>query len=162
MRKLTFISLLFISFNSISQTTVPDVSIKSRSGDFINIKTFTNDKIVILSFWATWCVLCINELNNVNDIYDDWQKETGVTLVAVSIDDSRSISRVIPLSNGYDWNYQILFDKKEELKRAFNIYNIPYTIVIDNGEIFYRHSGYKEGDEYMLINMIRERLQNKD
>lgn len=162
MRKLIFISIFFIFYFSTGQTTVPDVSIKSSSGNLINIKTFTKDKIVILSFWATWCVPCINELNNINDVYADWQKDTGVTLIAISIDDSRSISRVIPLSNGYDWNYQILFDKNEDLKRAFNIYSIPYTIAIDNGDIFYRHSGYKEGDEYILINMVKERLQNND
>lgn len=162
LHKLIFISIFLITFHSIGQTNVPDISIKSSSGNIINVKTFTNNKIVILSFWATWCVPCINELNNINEVYSDWQKETGVTLVAVSIDDSRSISRVIPLSNGYDWNYQILYDKNKDLKRAFNIHSIPYTIAIDNGEIFYRHSGYKEGDENILINKIKEHLRRND
>ncbi len=162
MRKLIFLSFFLTTFYGISQNTVPDISINSSSGDLINIKKFTNDKIVILSFWATWCVPCINELNNINEIYTEWQKETGLELVAISIDDSRSKSRVIPLSNGYGWNYQILFDKNEDLKRAFNIYSIPYTIVVDNGKIFYRHSGYKEGDEHILINKVKEHLQNND
>ncbi|MGM5470531.1 TlpA family protein disulfide reductase [Flavobacteriaceae bacterium LMO-SS05] len=159
LHKLISILIFLVFFHSLGQTKVPDISIKSSSGNLINVKDFTKDKIVILSFWATWCAPCINELNNINEVYSIWQKETGVTLVAVSIDDTRSISRVLPLSNGYDWNYQILYDNNEDLKRAFNIYSIPYTIAINKGEVFYRHSGYKEGDETILIKKVKDHIR---
>ena len=160
--KLFFLIVITHSSYSFSQANLPNINIKSSSGRVINIKEFSSDKIIILNFWATWCVPCINELNNINEVYTDWQKETGLALIAISIDDSRSLSRVIPLSNGYGWNYQILFDENEDLKRALNIYSIPYTIALDNGKIFYRHSGYKEGDEYILINKVKEHLQENN
>ena len=99
--KLFFLIVITHSSYSFSQANLPNINIKSSSGRVINIKEFSSDKIIILNFWATWCVPCINELNNINEVYTDWQKETGLALIAISIDDSRSLSRVIPLSNGY-------------------------------------------------------------
>jgi len=153
------IFILFFSQFCFSQSKIPDISIKSSTGEIVNIKEFTKNKTVILSFWATWCVPCINELNNINEVYENWQNETDIILLAVSIDDSRTLSRVLPLANSNDWNYEILFDKNQELKRAFNILNIPYQIAIHNGNIFYSHTGYVDGQENILIEKIKEHLK---
>ena len=112
--KLVFIIILLTSKYGISQATIPNISLKANSGKLVNIKDFTKDKIVILNFWATWCAPCINELNNINDVYREWQNDTNVILIAVSIDDSRSISRVMPMSNSNNWDFKILFDKNQE------------------------------------------------
>ena len=156
--KLVFIIILLTSKYCISQSTIPNISLKANSGKLVNIKDFTKDKIVILNFWATWCAPCINELNNINDVYREWQNDTNVILLAISIDDSRSISRVMPMSNSNNWDFKILFDKNQELKRALNIADIPHQIAIHNGVIFYRHSGYVNGQENILIKKIKEHL----
>ena len=40
------------------------------------------------------------ELNAISEVYDDWQEETGVKVIAVSIDDSRNAAKVGPFANG--------------------------------------------------------------
>ena len=156
MKPLFCVAIFLIVNYCYTQTHVPDISIKSSTGKMLNLKEFSKDKTIILNFWATWCVPCINELNAINEVYSEWQKETNVILIAVSIDDHRTISRVLPLANSNNWSYEILFDSNQELKRAFNILNIPHQIAIHNNRIFYRHSGYTNGQENIIINKVRE------
>ena len=122
----------------------------------IEINSLIDNNLVVLSFWATWCLPCINELNDISEVYEDWQNETNVKLIAVSIDDNRTISRVKPMVNSNAWEYEILFDKNQDLKRALQITNIPYTLIIQNGEIVFQHAGYSLGNEELLYDKIKE------
>ena len=58
---------------------------------------------------------CKRELNNYAELYEDWQDETGVNIVAVSIDDQRSIRRVAPYVNSVLWDYDVLLDPNKIL-----------------------------------------------
>ena len=79
---------------------LPNKEVKKLDGTSFNIKGLENNgKPIVISFWATWCKPCKKELNNIAEVYEDWQDETGVKLVAVSIDDSRSMNRVLPYVN---------------------------------------------------------------
>jgi cytochrome c biogenesis protein CcmG, thiol:disulfide interchange protein DsbE len=80
---------------------LPNVTVTDMKGNKVNTdKLFNDGNPIIISFWATWCKPCIKELTTIADIYEDWQKETGVKLYAVSIDDSRSTAQVKTLVNG--------------------------------------------------------------
>ena len=85
-----FITLICLVSTSLlfAQSKLPNVTLKSLEGKAINLSSYnTKSKPVIISFWATWCGPCIKELKAINSVYDKWQKETGLELVAVSIDD---------------------------------------------------------------------------
>ena len=111
---------------------------------------------MIISLWATWCVPCKNELDAINDVYEDWQDETDVALYAVSIDDSRTVKRVKPLVNGKNWDFEILLDTNNDLKRALGAATVPLTLVVKNGKIVFRHSGYAPGYEDELFEILQE------
>lgn len=151
-----FFTVIFacMFLNLSAQKTLPDLSLKTNAGDLVKIKDIGKEGTVVISFWATWCVPCIKELDAISDLYTDWQEETGVMIIAVSVDDSRTISRVNSLVNGKAWEYKILLDTNQEFKRAMNINSIPYLIIINNGEIVYKHSGYTPGSEYKLYDEI--------
>lgn len=152
--------LLFIcltSFALSSAQELPNITLKSTEGKSVSIQELSNsDNIKVFSFWATWCVPCINELDAISEVYDDWQDKTNVELIAISTDDSRTKKRVIPMVNGKGWEYQILIDDNQELKRALNITVLPYVIVVKNGKIIYQHSGYTPGGEDDLYEVIKE------
>ena len=57
-------------------------------------------------------------LNNYAELYEDWVDETGVKIVAVSIDDQRSMNRVAPYVNSVGWEYDILLDPNRDFARA--------------------------------------------
>lgn len=144
-----FLIIFFLcSTLSFAQSKLPNVVLKSIDGKSVNLSTYNSkSKPIVISFWATWCGPCIKELKAINSVYAKWQKDTGVELVAVSIDDSRTKNRVKSLVSGAGWDFTILIDDNHELKRAMNVVNVPYTIIVHEGKIVYSHSNYTPGIE---------------
>ena len=107
--------------------------------------------------WATWCKPCIQEINNMSELMDDWKTKYGVQLVTVSVDNARNTPKVKPFVDGQGWDYDVLLDVNEDLKRALNAPSVPYMIVLDkNGKIVYEHNGYLPGDEFALEEKIKK------
>ena len=149
MKKIVF--LLFITTTiSFAQKKLPNLKLKDINGKTVSLSDYTKDKTVVLSFWATWCGPCVNELDAIAEQYEDLQDD-GFELIAISIDDSRTKSRIKPLVNGKDWEFTILLDTNQELKRSLNIVNVPYVVIVKNGKIVYTHSGYNPGSEEEII-----------
>jgi peroxiredoxin len=140
-----------------AKPTMPSIMVKKLDGTTVNIQDYgKTGKIMVLSFWATWCTPCIKELNNVLELYDDWKKKYGLEVVAISMDDARTVSKVSPTVNALGWPYIILLDENKDLARAMNVNNPPQTILLDQtGHIVYVHNGYTEGSELELEEKIK-------
>jgi cytochrome c biogenesis protein CcmG, thiol:disulfide interchange protein DsbE len=147
-----FLSLSLILIISIGYSQLPNINLKDVNGVTKNLSKFSNNgNPIIISFWATWCKPCKAELNTIAEEYDDWADETGVKLIAVSIDDARSSTRVEPYINAQGWEYLVLLDPNGDLKRAMNVNNVPHTFLVDgNGKIVWDHNNYSPGDEEEL------------
>ena len=138
-----------------------NITLKSLDGQSVPSSVIQNDgKPVIISFWATWCKPCNRELNTIKDLYEEWQEETGVKLIAISIDDARSASRVKPHVEGNDWPYEVYLDQNSDLKRAMGVVNVPHAFILNGeGEIVWQHAGYQDGGEEEIIEKVRELLK---
>ncbi len=137
---------------------LPAVTLKDIGGKAVRTDTLSNNgKPIIIDFFATWCKPCNRELSAISEMYDDWQAETGVKLIAISIDQAQNIHKVKPLVDQLGWPFEVLLDPNSDLKRALGIQLIPCTLVLDgNGKIVYRHLGYTDGEEEELINEVRK------
>ncbi len=143
--------------------TLPDVAIKNLDGESINIQQYAQDgKITVISFWATWCHPCKRELDAIADFYPEWQEAYDVELVAITIDDARSMRKVKPMVETKGWEYTVLSDVNEDLKRAMNFQTVPMTFLLDqDGNIVYEHNSYTPGDEYELEDKIKALAEKK-
>ena len=159
MKKL-FVTLIctFMAFVGMAQSKLPAVTLKSMDGKTVSTDTLSNNgKPIIIDFFATWCKPCNRELTAISEVYEDWQEETGVKLIAVSIDQAQNINKVKPLVDNHGWPYEVLLDPNSEFKRALGIQMIPYVLIVDgDGNIVYKHNGYTEGAEEELIQKVRE------
>ncbi len=156
MKKL-LLFLIFVVYSGFAQKQLPALNLNNTDGKAIALKTefSEKDKIYIFSFWATWCTPCIAELEELNSLQADWKKEVNFEIIAVSVDDSRTQKRVKPLVKGKDWDYKVLLDSNQDFKRAMNIVNVPYTIVVKNGIIVHIQNGYTPGNENELLAKLK-------
>ncbi|MDE7080486.1 MAG: TlpA family protein disulfide reductase [Muribaculaceae bacterium] len=140
-----------------ASAAIPSVTLTDINGNTVDTATLSNDgKPIIISFFATWCKPCMRELKAIHEVYPDWQDETGVRLVAVSIDEGQNAQKVKPLIEGKGWgDYQVLLDPSNEFKRQMGVNDIPHVFVVDgNGNIVWNHQGYVDGGEEDILEAV--------
>ncbi len=158
----TFIFLLtsFVAFaqQAPAKSKLPAVLLRNLEGKTVKTDTLSNTgRPIIISFFATWCKPCNRELTAISEVYADWQRETGVRLIAVSIDEGQNAEKVRPFVDSKGWEFDILLDPNSNFRRAMGVNLIPHVIVLDGqGKVVLSRSGYTEGGEEHLIEKVRE------
>lgn len=148
-----------VAFSALTASAaLPSVDLKDINGRSVNTAQLSNDgKPMVISFFATWCKPCLRELNAIKDVYSDWQDETGVKLIAVSIDDGQNSQKVKPLVDRFGFEYDVLLDPNSEFKRQMGVNDIPHVFVIDGeGNIVMSHQGYVDGGEEEILKAVQE------
>ena len=162
MKKLLIFSSAIIlclsAFTTSDGDKIPSANVKKLDGSSTNSNTFSNNgKPMIISFWATWCKPCKKELDAINEEYADLVKETGVKLIAISIDDARSSGKVVTDVKVKGWTYEVYIDENQDFKRAMNVNNVPHTFLVNGeGQIVWSHNSYAEGDEAILFENVKK------
>ncbi len=145
-----------------SSVSLPSVKIKDIDGNVINTADLGKDgKPVVLSFWATWCKPCLQELQTYHGLYDEWSKELGATVYAISIDDSRNAMKVPGFAKGRNWKFPVLLDQNQDFKRAMNVNNVPHTFIVMNGKVVWSHSAFAPGDEEDVEAELKKLVSNE-
>lgn len=156
-RKLIFTAAILMGTMA-SFAAIPSVMLKDMDGRSIDTAELYNDgNPIVISFWASWCKPCIRELNAIKEVYDDWQDETGVKVIAVSIDQAQDAQKVKPIVSRMGWDYDVLLDPNSEFKRQMGVSDPPHVFVIDgNGNVVWNHQGYVEGSEDEILEAVKK------
>ena len=160
----TLLVLAIALIAATAEAQLPSVLLKNTEGKTIDTAELNNDgKPFVISFFATWCKPCNRELKAISEQYADWQEETGMKVVAISIDQAQNINKVKPMVDAEGWEYEVLLDPNSDFRRALGIQMIPHVLIIDGkGKIVESRSGYTEGAENHIIEKIREILKKQE
>ena len=151
MKKFLAICLLVFAAAAVcrAQDISPNMTVKDLSGNPVLMKDVLKDDVLVVSFWATWCKPCQNELDALAEIEDIWADKLRV--VAISIDDARSASKVRSTVKAKMWPYEVYTDENSSLAKSLNISSIPFVMIVADGKTVYSHTGYTPGSERHLV-----------
>lgn len=128
----------------------PDFELNDLDGNPVTLFKMLEKGPVIVNFWATWCKPCLRELPHLQDIHQKY-KERGVTLLAISVDSPRSLSKVKSFVSGSGYTFTVLMDPNKDAARKLNAHSFPYTFIVNTaGDIVFKNYGYRPGDEKNL------------
>jgi cytochrome c biogenesis protein CcmG, thiol:disulfide interchange protein DsbE len=150
-------SLLLICSSSFAQSNkqLPgSLAMETLTGKKVKLKEYVakKGKVTVVNFWATWCKPCKEELDNINSDYlEDWQDDYDIEFIAVSMDNSRTKHKVKGVVDTKGWEYDILCNPDNSAYQMLGFNSCPYTLLLNkDGNIVYKHTGYKPGDEEEL------------
>lgn len=164
MKKILFIFSAILLSISLNAQDLPSTTIKQLNGKPVKFnKIFKEGRVTLVSFWATWCVPCKAEIKNIKGKMADWKKEADFDFIAISIDDSRAAAMVKGYTKSQGWTWPVYLDQNSDLKRSLNFQNVPFTMIVDqNGKVVYQHTGYEEGGENEVFEVVKKFANGAD
>lgn len=157
MKKILALLSFVFAVAAVSAQQLPDVMVENAQGKMVSVRSLSNGKPMIISYWSIACKPCIQELNAINDALAEWREEAELEVVAVSVDDARLKASAKAIASSRGWEFICVYDENQELKRAMNVSLTPQSFVVDGeGNIIFSHSGYTPGSEQLLFDKIVE------
>ncbi len=157
MKKILTLLCAVFAVASVSAQQLPDVQVENAQGKIVSVRSLSNGKPMIISYWSIACKPCIQELNAINDALAEWREEADFEVVAVSVDDARLKASAKAIASSRGWEFICVYDENQDLKRAMNVSLTPQSFVVDGeGNIIFSHSGYTPGSEQLLFDKIVE------
>ena len=135
--------------------TLPDVPLKTDNGS-LRLSSLRG-KVVYVDYWASWCVPCRESFPWMNDMQARY-KDKGLVIVGISIDtDIAAAKRFLAKVPA---NFTIAYDPESVTASALDLVGMPTSFLLDrNGQIVWRHVGFREADKDKNEARIKEQLQ---
>jgi cytochrome c biogenesis protein CcmG, thiol:disulfide interchange protein DsbE len=158
---LIIILLLFLLPSNAQNLYVSDNQLKTLDGSNVRVESVLSQTGTILVFWETSNSRCSSNLENLQEAWAEEVKSLGVKLVGICVGKPGYWPAVKPIVAGKGWEFDVYIDPNGDLRRAFGITTVPYTVLIDGEQnIKCRYAGYCSGDESQICEKIINCLQN--
>lgn len=115
-----------------------------RINDAAIAKLPSQNKTVVLNFWATWCQPCVEEI----PLFIKLQKEhPEISVVGISMDELNQETKVQSFAKSHKMNYSVYLRDGDDFEKMVNsidpqwIGALPATFVFKNGKRVYSKTG---------------------
>lgn len=113
-----------------ADSTVPSFSFTTLTGDTLDQSVFSNNKLVMVNYWATWCGPCVSEIPDLVKISKDYA-DKGFALVGVNVDNS-DVDGVKQFIADQGVSYPVIFADGFFLDEIQGYQYIPTTLFYDS------------------------------
>jgi cytochrome c biogenesis protein CcmG/thiol:disulfide interchange protein DsbE len=110
----------------------PDFTLQTIDGQAITLSDFvTDDKPVVLNFWATWCPPCRVEMpffESASHLYDG-------EVAILGLNQAESAETMAAYARDHGLTYPLLIDRDMKVNNLYGVLNLPTTVFIDRNGI---------------------------
>jgi peroxiredoxin len=119
-------------------------------------------KVVVLEFFATWCEPCRYSAPLLQEI-SVRLKDQGLVVIAIALDEGDdAASKLKIFRERYKVSYPIALGGNTNVKKQYNAYALPTTIIIDRkGRIAVKHYGITQNYSKKLADEIEPLIRRK-
>lgn len=133
----------------------PDFALRSLGAANLRLSEYLG-QVVMLNFWATWCGPCRQEMPLLDELYNKYRR-AGFVLLSINVDDAGE--RATEMVETLKVTYPVLLDERKAVSRAYEVANMPVTVLIDReGVVRFVSEGYRPGYEQRYADALRELL----
>lgn len=139
----------------VAPAPAPRFELRALDGTVLDLDRLRRQGPVLLDFWATWCKPCQQAIPELEAIHRDLAPR-GVTVVGISADSPRSLSKVRPFVSRMRVTYPIAIDEDGAVQQSYQVRALPTTVLVDTaGTIVHVAQGFRPGEGAKL----RERIE---
>jgi len=136
----------------------PPFELASLDGRAVALAELTEDRLVVLNFWATWCTPCTLEMPTLEALWTRY-RERGLTVVAVSVDRGAPRDLIAPYVRSLKLTFPILLDPEARTAGAWRVTSLPATFLIKpGGEVVGFATGAREWDSAEMRELLEPLL----
>jgi cytochrome c biogenesis protein CcmG/thiol:disulfide interchange protein DsbE len=141
---------------------IPDFELDDLNGERVSFYDIleSGPGPTVLSFWYVACPPCKDEHVELQELLDEYE-DSGLVIVAVSVDSSKTVSGVKPYIRGNGYTFVVLLDIDGNVKQTLGVPYEPYTFLVDcEGNVIHEKLGYRKGDEKVLEEAVVEYIES--
>jgi len=138
------------------------MELNTVDGKTFSFESIRGKKYLVVAFWATWCEPCKDELKQLALMYPQFSDK--IEFVAVSTDGEDLIDNVTEFAAENSLPFPVLLDPSGNFVASVmpGGNSVPYLmIILKDGTVYSKHSGYKPGDEISLKKELENLLEKK-
>ena len=118
----------FWRVQSIVSGQAPELVTESVQGEQIDLLALSQEKPVLVYFWATWCVVCSSVSPSVAFMSDNYP------VVTISLR-SGEVARVSKYLQAKEYGFTVINDAKGDISKIWGVSITPTIFIVDKGEI---------------------------
>ncbi|MFA3761794.1 protein disulfide oxidoreductase [Yersinia sp. 2544 StPb PI] len=137
---LVLVTVVSLAMDWLRSPQVPadwgDVSLQTLEGQTVSLKAMSQDKPLLIYFWATWCGVCKFTSPSVNQLV---QEGENVMTVALRSGEAPQLERWLT-KKGY--RLPVINDPRGELSAQWQVSVTPTLVILYQGKMVQNTSGW--------------------
>jgi peroxiredoxin len=133
----------------------PSFTLPDLSGRPVSLEDFRGKQVVQIVGWASWCHGCRQEIPRLKDAYERYHSE-GFEILALTGPINQELGDVKAFARKMALPYPVLFDQEQTVLQQYQIYFVPYTLLMDrDGKVVYEGSHLPNDYEKRIEKLLR-------